>query len=676
MDRLRALSSHALVGTFGPAIAILAVQRVFFGAPAGILLSGATIGLLTALIAVGMALVYRANRIVNFAQADLGYVPGLLGVMLVVFSGFNYFLGFFIGLLVSIALGALVELAIIRRFFRAPRLILTVATIGLAQLAAAGSFLLVGLWDAPSASQRIDTPGLHFTIKVFPLILEADYVVAWVVGLAAIVGVGLFLRRTAIGSAIRAAADSADRASLLGVPVRRLHTIVWAVAAALSFLGLWLRASIIGLPIGSSLGLLVLVRALAALMLGRTTNLPAIVTSAIALGVLESAVTFSANSTATAPAVLAFVVIATLLIRGRAVTRAERDESSSWQAAEEVRPVPPEMRKVREVQAVRFLVGAAVVAAVAVLPHLLNTEDSLKASAVGIYAIIGISVIVLTGWAGQVSLGQMGFVAWGSAVTAKLSTQWEADLLVSLLVATVVGALVAVVVGLPALRLRGLYLAVTTLAFSLATIEYLLNDEFFSWVEDGRFERVPLLGRIDLTSPTSIYYVVAGGLLVVVVALRGIRRSRTGRVLVALRENEAAAQSFGVSPTRAKLTAFAISGAVAAFAGGLFAYHQQAFDPITYSPEASIAVFTVAVVGGLGTLVGGVLGALYFLGGRWFLPGDWAILSTGLGVLLVLLVLPSGLGGLAFGLRDRWLRAVAKRRGIRSPSLLADGSIE
>jgi branched-chain amino acid transport system permease protein len=430
------------------------------------------------------------------------------------------------------------------------------------------------------------------------------------------------------------------------------------------------------LPIATSLGLLVLLRALAALMLGRMTNLPAIVLAAIALGVLENAVVFTADSAATAPAVLAVVIIATLLLQRRAVVRAERQESSTWQAAEEVRPVPPEMRRVREVQVVRYLVGALVVGGVLLLPNLLNTEDSLKASAVGIYAIIGISIIVLTGWAGQISLGQMAFVAWGSAVTAKLTVEWNVDFLLALPAATVAGALVAVVVGLPALRLRGLYLAVTTLAFSVVTIDYLLNDEFFGWVEDGRFDRLPLLGRIDLETPTRMYYVVFAGLVVVLVALRGIRRSRTGRVVVALRENEAAAQAFGVSPTRAKLTAFAISGAVAAFAGGLLAYHQNAFDPVSYTPFSSIAVFTVAVVGGLGTLLGGVLGALYFLGGRWFLPGDWAILASGLGVLVVLLVLPSGLGGLVFDLRDGWLRWVARRHGVHSPSLVADSMPE
>jgi branched-chain amino acid transport system permease protein len=659
-------------GAFAPAALVLAVQLIFFPAPLGIVLNGATIGLLTAMLAIGMALVYRANRVINFAQADLGITPAVIGVALVLFSGINYFVGFATGLAAAVLLGALVELLIVRRFFRAPRLILTVATIGLAQLLAGGSILLAQVWDESLPGRTIDFPGLSFEIRVSPLVFEADYVVAWVVGVVAIAAVALFLRRTSIGTAVRAASDSADRAALLGVPVQRLHTVVWAVATVLSFLTIWLRTSLIGFPLGSAFGFLVLLRALAAVMLGRLTNLPAIAACAIALGILETGVQFNAQRIDTLPAVLGGVILVGLLLQRPSAERSSRQTASTWQAADEVRAVPPELRSVGEVRLVRA--GLALVVGVVALwiPHVLNTEQSLKASALLVYAIIATSIVVLTGWAGQVSLGQMAFVAWGSAVTAKLTIEWNVDFLLALLAATIVGALVAVLVGLPALRLRGLFLAVITLAFGLATTAVFLNEERFGWVTDDRYERLPLLGRIDISSPTAMYYVVLAGFAVVMVALRGIRRSRTGRVLVALRENEAATQAFGVSATRAKLTGFAISGAVAAFAGALFSYHQQAFDPISYDPFDSISVFVVAVVGGLGTLLGGFLGALYLLGGRWFLPADWVPIASGIGVMFVLLVIPFGLGGLFFRLRDAWLRWVAGRRGIIVPSLLAD----
>jgi branched-chain amino acid transport system permease protein len=665
-----------LLGIVGPALAVIIFQMALFPMKLGFVLQGATIGLLTALIAIGMAMIYRANRVLNFSQGDLGYAPGLLGVMLVTISGVNYFVGFLTGLASAIVLGALVEMLIIRRFFRSPRLILTVVTLGLSQILAFGALYLAQLWDAPSRSQRVEFPW-EVKFEIDSIIFREEYVVAWVIGPLAMVAVMLFLRGTMLGTAIRAAAEGADRASLLGIPVNRLHTIVWSVATTLAFIAIWLRAGIIGLPIGSALSFGILLRVLAALMLGNLTNLPAIALSAISLGVLETGMIANGGSSFENDAILAGIIIGSLLVRSlliRTDTRADSDSTSTWQAAEEVRPVPAELRRVREVQIVRAAIAAVVTTFALVLPHLLDTAELIKASAVLIFAVIGISVIVLTGWAGQVSLGQMAFVAFGAAVTAKLTHEWNVDLLIALLASAAAGAMVAVVVGLPALRQRGLFLAVSSLGFSLATTSYLLNPDFWvgSWVHDKRFERMPLLGKIDIDTPVRMYYVALVGLAVVMVAIRGVRRTRTGRVLLALRENEAAAQTFGISPLRAKLTGFALSGAVAAFAGGLFAYNLRIYTAVSFEPSRSIEVFTMAVIGGLGTLAGGVIGALYLKGMQWFLPGEWVFFASGIGVLVVLLIVPSGIGGLLFRIRDHWLRWVARRKNLIVPSLLAD----
>ncbi|MEQ8839357.1 MAG: ABC transporter permease [Acidimicrobiales bacterium] len=665
-----------LATTLGPAAAVLVAQTLLFPTDVGFLLQGTTIGLLTALIAVGMALIYRANRVLNFSQADLGYIPGLLGVMLVAVSGLNYFLGFFAGLAVAIVGGALVELVVIRRFFRAARLILTVVTLGLTQVLVFLALWMAGLWDAESRSQRVNFP-VEIRFEVESIIFREDDVVTWVVAPLAMAAVALFLRGTVVGTAIRGAAERADLAGLLGVPVRRLHTIVWSIATTLAFIAIWLRAGIIGLPVGAALSFSVLLRALAALTLGNLTNLPAIATSAVALGVLETSMVANNRSPAESGAVLAGVIILALLIRSllaRSDSRADADETSTWQAAEEIRDVPPELRRVPEVMATRAVLALILLGGVLLLPLFLGTADLIKATAVAVFGIIGVSVIILTGWAGQVSLGQMAFVAVGAAVTAKLSHEWNVDLILALLASAAVGAAVAVVVGLPALRQRGLFLAVTSLGFSLATTSYFLNDEFWvgSWVHDNPFRRLPLFGRVDIDSPTRMYYVAVVGLAFVMVTVRGVRRTRTGRVLLALRENEAAAQTFGISPLRAKLTGFALSGAVAAFAGGLFAYTLKIYTASSFEPNDSIEVFVMGVIGGLGSLSGGLIGAIYLQGLGWFLPGEWVFFATGVGVLVVLLVIPSGIGGLFFWLRDQWLRSIAKQRNIIVPSLLAD----
>jgi hypothetical protein len=111
---------------------------------------------------------------------------------------------------------------------------------------------------------------------------------------------------------------------------------------------------------------------------------------------------------------------------------------------------------------------------------------------------------------------------------------------------------------------------------------------------------------------------------------------------------------------------------MAAFAGSVYVHLAQGFDDTPFAPDQSFAVFTSTVVGGLGSLGGGPLGALYFNGGTWFLKGLWTLLPSALGVLFVLMVLRGGLGGLVFQLRDTWLRSVARRNGIIVPSLVAD----
>jgi branched-chain amino acid transport system permease protein len=677
------------LSTLGPALAIVVVQQLLFPSTSndgsylwGLVLQGLTLGTLTALVAVGMALVYRANRIVNFAQGDLGLVPAALAIDLILFSGLSYVLALLLGLVVAAVVGAVVELAIVRRFFRSPRLILTVATIGLAQLLAFCSLMVPRIWGEDPLNSTITVP-FTWRVEVAPMVFDGDFVVAWVLAPLALAAVALFLRFTHVGVAVRAAADRADRASLLGIPVGRLHSVVWAIAATLSFLALYLQAGIVGLPLGSPVGLNVLLSALAALVLGRMTNLPVVVSSAVALGLLETHVRWN-DELAVGPAhldlgsdlvvapVLAVVILVTLVVRRRGVTRAEGDATSSWQAAGDVRPVPAELRRLREVAAVRFGGLALATATLVGLPAVLGEGESLKAAAVLAFAIVILSITVLTGWAGQVSLGQMGFVAIGAAFAAHSAQTWGWDLALTLPVAGLLGAAIAVVVGLPALRLRGLHLAVVTLAFALGTTRYILNPQFFPWVPSGPFEAAPFLGVWDYDSPTGLYYLALGTFAVVVVGVQGIHHSRTGRVLVALRENERGVAAFGVSVVRAKLTAFAISGFLASVAGVLLVVQNGRFTLGLFPDEDNLVVFTAAVVGGLGSTAGAAVGALFLKGGEWFLQDSWRLFASSLGVLVVLLVLPGGLGAWIYRGRDLWLRWVARRRQIVVPSLLAD----
>ena len=648
---------------FAPALGLVAVQLVFFGLPAGAWIRGVVLGLLIALLAVGMALVYRANRVINFAQADLGFVPTSLAVGLIVFSGLPYLFGFGVGLAAAVALGAIVELAFVRRFARASRLVLTVATIGITQLLAAFALLVPRMWDQSAASQRIPPP-VDWKVTVGTFILSANDLIALIVAPLAMIGVAVFLGTTRIGTAIRGSAERSERALMLGIPVAWLSTLVWAIAAGLSFLALFLRAGILGVPLGAALSLTALVQALAALVIGRLRNLPTVATTAVALGVLEYGVSWNASSPLLVMPIIGAFVLVALLLQRRQYGRADRDEAAGWRLADEVRPLRPAVARLPLVRLVRWGCAALVLVGLALIPMLLRTDQIIKATAVVVFAVIGLSLVVLSGWAGQISLGQMAFVAIGAAVSAKCTLNWNVDVTLALSAGGAAGAVAAFVVGLPALRLRGLYLAVTTLVFALAVNSWFLNRQFFDWVPQERIERLPVFGVIDISTPTRFYLFALVVLALVFAALRGIRHSRTGRAIVALRENELAAQAFSVSPMPVKLTAFTLSGAVAGVAGGLFVHLSQSFDLSSYTAAESLNVFTAAVVGGLGSLFGGVLGAVFLRGSEWFITApEWRLLSSAIGVLIVLLILPGGLASLVIKVRDRLATIIVGRTG-------------
>jgi len=639
------------------------------------MLQGVIVGLLGALIAVGMALVYRSNQVLNFSQVQLGFTPTVLTVSLIVYSGVNYFLAVGIGLLGSILVGALVELVVIRRFFHSPRLILTVATIGLAQLLAAGAVFIPKIWGQSPTATIVHVPiSLHFTVN--PLVFSADHVAAILIAPLALLGVAVMLRFSSIGIAVRASAERADRASMLGIPVKRLHTIVWALAGLLSFIGVVLQAGILGLPIGIALSFTVLLAALAALVMGNLTDLPAVALSAVALGILQQGVLWNhVNNPELVDPVLAAVVVVALLARRASSSRIDADQVSTWSASDEIRPTPPELRRLPEVAGARLALSSVIAAILLALPWLLdgNAGNQLKVTAVVIFVMITLSVVILTGWAGQVTLGQMSFVGFGGAAGAYATQTWHLDLSLALLFAGFVGAIVASVVSLPAIRLKGFFPAVTTLAFAMTCSAYLFSNQFFSWIPVNRVVRPKLFGAISLSSQPAYYYFCLVILGLVVLGIRGVRHSRTGRVLLALRENERAAQSYGINVLRAKLTAFAVSGFVAGIAGCLLVHLLQAFNPEVFGTGQSFLVFTTAVVGGLGSLLGAFLGAIWLQGGQWFLPGaEWQSLVSAVGVLLVLMVVPGGLADVVYRLRDLLLRRVADRRGLLVPSLLPD----
>jgi branched-chain amino acid transport system permease protein len=649
-------------------------------APIGVLVQGLVIGGLIAMIAFGLALVHRSNRIINFAQGDLGAVPASLAVLLIVGPGWPYFLALPVGIATAIVLGGLIEFVLIRRFFRAPRLILTVVTIGVSQLLAFAGFVLPAAFDIDTPPQSFPSP-FDFQFAVGQTLFTGNDIMAMLAVIATLVGLAAFFRFTSIGVAVRAAAESPERASLLGIPVKRLETVVWVLAAVLSATAVFLRAGIVGLPFGQLLGPAILVQALAAAVIGRMERLPTIFVASLAIGVLESAIIFSTGSGVLVTPILFVIITVTLLVQRRAKV-ARGDESLGLQGARDPRPIPRELLALPEVRYGLLAARVLPVLLALSLPLFMSEPDLSLASVILITATVAVSLVVLSGWAGQVSLGQVGFMGVGAAAGGYLTTVWQWDLSLAILASGLVGAAVAMLIGLPALRIRGLLLSVTTLSFALMTSTYLLNPGYFPWLPVQRFERPLLFGAISLETETRYFYFSLAGLALAVFMVRGLHASRAGRVLVAVRDNERAAQSYGVNATRAKLMGFAVSGFIAAYAGAIFVHHQQALGTEAYSTAASFAVFIMAVIGGLGSVAGAILGAVFIVGIQYFrdvfpasIADFLAFLTSGVGLIVVLFTLPGGFGQLLFDTRDRLLRKAADRRGLHVPSLLRDSRL-
>ena len=677
MRRHESLSTHLrLPGRSSTAVAavvsvgaVLAVQLILFPIPFGVWLQGAVLGLLGSLMAVGLGLTYRLNKVINFAQGDLGTAPAVLAVGLIAFSGVNYFLGLATGLVASLLLTATVEILVVRRFRRSPRLILTVATIGLSQLLVVLSLLIPRIWgQTPIASATVSFPW-HASWHVGPVVFTADHLVAVIVSVACLAAVSLWFTRTDVGLAVQAVGDRRDRASMLGIPVGRLQSVTWVVAGLLSFVSIFFQATILGLPLDPTYGLTALVTALAALALGNFSELPVIAASAVALGILQQGVAWDdPTNPALGLAVLAGVVFAAIVVRQLLANRTDREVESSLALAGSVRDLPASLRDLTEVRVGTPVAGLVVFAAVCTLPLWMGPSELIRGSVILVLAMVGCSIVVLTGWSGQVSLGQMSFAAVGATVGAVALLDWHWDLSLALLLAGAAAAVVAVVVGIPTLRLDGMFAAVTTLAFSLAASGYLLVREEFSWIPQSQLG-TPYLFGLSITTQSAVFELCLGVLVLVLVALHGLRHSRTGRVLRALPANQRAASGYGVRVLWAKLTAFAISGFIAGLAGCLLLVVGQQYQETSFLVPVSLIVFTSTAVGGLGSAFGAILGAAIVEGSTIYLPPSWQLFPSALGVLIVLILFPRGLAGLCYDLRDWALAELARRRRNATPGI-------
>ncbi len=635
--------------------------------PSFVLVQGVSTGVVYGLLAMGLVLIYRANRVLNFAQGQLGVVGAVFLVKCYYNFGFNYWFALILALALAVAIGSLCEL-LLRRLNDRPRVLVMVATIGLSQVL----FVFTALpFIRPSNLFRpFPVPfDLSFTIGTY--IFSPGQVMALIVAPLVALGLVAFVRWSPWGLAMRATTENSDSARLSGVWVRRTSNVAWMLAGLLSAFTAILAAPGQTSSLTQVLSPELLLLALTAAMVGAMVNLTVAFVAAVGVGVIQEVLVWNLSSTAQVDLILFLIVSAVLLVRIAALQfRGSGDGLTTWRESSRA--------AVRAPDALRRTVGRTgtvltVVVAV-LLPLVVSTGRSFLISQICIYAMIALSLTVLTGWAGQVSLGQFGLVACGALMATHLGTSVPLVLLLPL--AGAVTAVIAVLVGLPALRVRGLYLAVSTLAFSLWLMQSVLSTPCWNLpLLDKRLctglpnPQSTLLARptflgIGLDSERAFAW-FSLAILVATVGMVMVWRDRgVARRLVAVRDNETGAAALGVPLARTKLLAFALSGFIAGYAGVCLAFATERISTTTFDPTLSILVVSMVVIGGMDSVAGAVLGALYLVGLPALVGTTPTIqfLTSGLGLLAFILYLPGGLAQLLHRFGDLVADGVVRLR--------------
>jgi branched-chain amino acid transport system permease protein len=256
---------------------------------------------------------------------------------------------------------------------------------------------------------------------------------------------------------------------------------------------------------------------------------------------------------------------------------------------------------------------AVLVLALVLAPWLLSNYLLSLATVILFTTVGALGLMVLTGFTGLISLGHVGFLMIGGYAYAIAVTRWGLPPEIALLASAVVPALFGLIVGLPSLRLHGLYLAITTLAFAHIVSAGILAGGRFTGAGRGITVDRPVILGFDLASDRAFYWFCAVMCALAVLLVLNLRRSYVGRALVALRDNDIAARTMGISLVRYKLLAFLISAALTGVAGALMGIYLSLVSVEGYPFLLSIEALAIVIVGGIGSVLGAVLGAIFIV---------------------------------------------------------------
>ncbi len=400
--------------------------------PQGELVFGCLVGLTYALLAIALILVYKANRIINFAVAEFG-VFGAIVFQNLQGEHLPWFASLLAGITSAGAAGFVMERFLARRFARSSRLILSVATIGMAQFVAFGEIEVARHFGTIPASGGLRTPLSDFTFVIGGATFDGNAILLAVVAVATLIALEVFLHRSAYGIALRAAAENAPRAALLGIPVKKVSTLAWVIAAVIAGIATVLHAPMTGVIAGGTVvGPTLLYKSLAVAVIADFSDLRVAVLAGLLLGMVGQSITYAYSGSPITDAMYIAVIIAVLLARCPQVGRIVDAAASSWKTISEVRRIP--RSAAREPRVVSVRAGAVISASVLLVAGPLGLSGTYRfdASDVLVFALVAISCVVVTGCSGQISLGQFALAAVGAVTSGKLFAQAHWDFFASI----------------------------------------------------------------------------------------------------------------------------------------------------------------------------------------------------------------------------------------------------
>ncbi|MGC9667591.1 ABC transporter permease subunit [Planosporangium sp. 12N6] len=612
-----------------------------------------------ALLALGVVAIYRGTGVPNFSQGAVGMFSAYVFFGLRDKQEWPPVLAAVVTLLAAAVAGWVFYRLVMRQLRSAPILARITATIGLLLLLRG---LAMSVFEVATTTPDHVLP--HRTLHLGGVAVPEDRLI--IAGLAIALGVALSVLsvRTRLGLAVRAVADSEKGAQLVGLSPSLLGAVTWGVGFALAALAGILLSPVAGLD-ADALTLLI-VPVFGAALLARFNSFLLAVAGGLGIGMMQAILELFQGSShwytelwagvGRTKAFPALIVILLIVFSGRLLP-------SRGDAATGRLPICPMPRYRRSGPLVALLVGSVLIMTLA--------TPWLSAAVVTMGGVmIGLSVVLITGFLGQVSLAQFASAGIGGLVAARLSA--ELPLPVVMIVSALVAAVIGVLLGLPSVRVRGQNLALVTLSATYICQTVIFEDPR---IVGSRFG-FPLVRAPELLgsplSPRAFAFLV----LVVVIAtgalVAALRASSFGRRALAVRENEAAAIAAGTNVTHYKLAGFALSSAIAGLAGCLLSYHALVFAPSGFGTFGSLNIVIMGYIGGIAMIGGAVFAGIGASGGlfaQFLAVNGWSSaqdLIGGLALLIAIQLHSNGIASLGHEIRQR--RQKKALRGVAGTS--------